>query len=142
MRRFLLILLLLTGQIYLQISYDILAQTPEEIQNLKLKPSIDAENPYLEYSQQANGEVHQLTGWLFRFYKKFISSQDYGNCCFIPSCSEYGVIAIRKQGLLIGSINTLDRLTRCHGKNNPHYIKDEEKDLLIDEVRNHNYEKD
>jgi putative membrane protein insertion efficiency factor len=141
MRSLLLMKVLLLGPSLLCLSYNMYAQNREEVQSLKQKPSKQTESPYLAYSQQGSGEVNLFAGMLFRFYKKFISSQDYGNCSFIPSCSEYAVIAIRKQGLLIGSISTLDRLTRCHPKNNRHYPTDEEKGLLIDEVRNHNYEK-
>jgi uncharacterized protein len=141
-KNLLIILVLLIGQSCPKFAYSILAQSREEILCLKLKPYQQPDNGFITYSQQTDKEIQQFTGWLFRFYKKFISSQDHGNCSFTPSCSEYAIIAIREEGLLIGSVNTLDRLTRCHGKNNPHYPKNKEKDLLIDEVRDHNYEKD
>jgi uncharacterized protein len=142
MRYVLFITVILIGQGCLQDTSMLLAQSREEIQCLKLRTLEEAENMYLAYSKETAGGSVMTAGWFFRFYKKFISSQDYGNCSFTPSCSEYGIIAIREEGLLVGFVNTLDRLTRCHGKNNPYYPKDEEKGLLIDEVRNHKYEKD
>ena len=51
---------------------------------------------------------------LFLFYKTFISSQDGNVCVFTPSCSEYCLSAVKKQGLLLGLANTFDRLSRCN----------------------------
>ncbi len=57
--------------------------------------------------------------FLFWMYKQFISSQDIPNVCrFHPSCSEYGLLQIDKNGLIIGSLATFDRLTRCNGRQN------------------------
>jgi len=122
-------------------AWNVQAQTHDEIQSLRRSPATESVNPYLSYSKQSSGKPVRLTGWLFRFYKNFISSQDYGNCNFMPSCSEYAIIAIREQGFLAGAINATDRLMRCHGKNRRHYLVDEASGLLIDEVRNHKYEK-
>jgi hypothetical protein len=124
------------------ITNNLQAQVSEEIQILKLKPSKKAENPFIEYSHHGNNGIDLFTGRMFRFYKKNISSQDHGSCSFTPSCSEYAIVAIRKQGLLAGSCNALDRISRCNGKNSRHYFIDAGTDLLIDEVRNHKYEKD
>lgn len=38
------------------------------------------------------------------------------SCVFKPTCSEYAILALRKYGVLIGSIKTFDRLwNRCRG---------------------------
>ena len=50
-----------------------------------------------------------------RFYQSWVSPIGGGDRCgFRPSCSAYGVAAIRDQGPLIGLMMTGDRLTRCH----------------------------
>lgn len=51
----------------------------------------------------------------FRFYKKFISSQDNNSCSFHPSCSVYAMECVRENGLIKGTLGTFDRLSRCHG---------------------------
>ena len=36
------------------------------------------------------------------------------NCQFDPSCSNYGAVAIKQHGLIIGGIMTSDRIVRCN----------------------------
>lgn len=69
---------------------------------------------------------------LFLFYKFAFSSQDANKCSFHPSCSEYGLIAVKKQGPILGILNTLDRLQRCNGLSPELYQFDQERSLLID----------
>jgi putative membrane protein insertion efficiency factor len=69
---------------------------------------------------------------LFFVYKTFISSQDGSVCSFHPSCSEYGVISIKKFGLLEGVLNTSDRLLRCNGFSPEKYDFNLEENLLYD----------
>ena len=71
----------------------------------------------------------------FFFYKNFISPQDYGNCTFVPSCSEYAKIALEQKGLLQGYLMTFDRLCRCHGLSPRKYSYDEASGRLVDQVR-------
>lgn len=71
---------------------------------------------------------------LFVFYKTFISSQDQGTCNFTPSCSVYGLHSVRKKGILVGILNTFDRLSRCHRMSPENYEIDPKTGLLIDEV--------
>tara|TARA_B100002003_G_C14087509_1_gene523131 strand:- start:337 stop:504 length:168 start_codon:yes stop_codon:yes gene_type:complete len=35
-------------------------------------------------------------------------------CRYIPSCSEYGIQAIKKHGLFKGGYQTIKRILRCH----------------------------
>jgi putative membrane protein insertion efficiency factor len=35
-------------------------------------------------------------------------------CSFYPSCSEYGILAVRKHGFLKGWIKTINRILRCN----------------------------
>lgn len=81
-----------------------------------------------------------LTRFLFNIYKRFISSQDHMSCVFTPSCSEYAIEAVEKQGFLAGIINTFDRLTRCNGLRPKDYEFDPQAHLLKDPVRNSSYE--
>lgn len=77
---------------------------------------------------------------LFALYKVFISSQDHHSCVFTPSCSEYTIQSIRKLGIIKGIMDSCDRLTRCNGLRPKLYKIDEKTGLLIDPVRNAQYE--
>lgn len=76
---------------------------------------------------------------LFLTYKFFISSQDSQSCSFSPSCSVYSVETIKKQGFIIGILDTFDRLSRCNGLSPEKYPIDYKHSLLIDPVRNYHY---
>lgn len=47
-------------------------------------------------------------------YQKIISPQQGGVCNFTPSCSQFGLQAIKKYGIVEGILMTSDRLQRCH----------------------------
>lgn len=47
-----------------------------------------------------------------RFYKRYLSRYT-PNCLYIPSCSEYCILAIRKYGVINGLKKTKERLNRC-----------------------------
>ncbi len=51
---------------------------------------------------------------LIRFYQGAISPYLAPSCRFTPSCSAYGIEAIRKYGPFHGGWLTLKRLARCH----------------------------
>lgn len=77
-----------------------------------------------QFSQQISGnqnELDALFSGLFLFYKLVLSSQDNSVCSFHPSCSEYGLMSIKKRGLIVGGIMTFDRLTRCNGLSPENY---------------------
>ncbi len=102
----------------------------------KMKPAMDVDNHRAHYSLKGEtNEVKVFFKGLFIFYKSFISSQDGNSCSFTPSCSEYGLQAIQKKGLFIGTLATFDRLTRCNGLSPENYSYDAEKHLLIDPVQ-------
>ena len=50
---------------------------------------------------------------LILFYRKVISPLFPGCCRFVPTCSEYGLIAVRKYGFLKGSWLAIKRICRC-----------------------------
>jgi putative component of membrane protein insertase Oxa1/YidC/SpoIIIJ protein YidD len=140
-RALLLIRILLIAILILQPYNYLRAQYSGEIQSLKLKHPDKHGNYISKTANYSNNGLDLTANRLFNFYKKYISSQDHGSCSFKPSCSEYALISLRKQGFLIGTMNTLDRLSRCNGRTRRHYLQDEMTGLSIDEVRNHKYEK-
>jgi putative membrane protein insertion efficiency factor len=58
--------------------------------------------------------LQKLAVALIRFYQKFISPLKPPTCRFVPSCSQYGLLAIQKHGFWLGSWYTLKRLAKCH----------------------------
>ena len=51
--------------------------------------------------------------WLIRFYQKIPGS--WHNCCrHIPTCSNYGILAIKRYGAIKGSILTILRILKCN----------------------------
>lgn len=105
--------------------------------NTNHQKTIEKKDPHqhhLSLSSNNNNELEFIFSNLFLFYKSFISSQDFSSCMFSPSCSEYGIIAIKRIGFLEGVVATFDRLTRCHPLILPgEYGYDEETGLFIDE---------
>ncbi len=51
---------------------------------------------------------------LIRLYQLTLSPLLGANCRFEPSCSEYGLQAVKKYGALKGSYLALKRILRCH----------------------------
>lgn len=51
---------------------------------------------------------------LIRFYQKFISPLTPPACRYTPTCSQYGIEAIRKYGIVKGGWLTIKRISRCH----------------------------
>jgi hypothetical protein len=51
---------------------------------------------------------------LIRFYQFFASPWMGNNCRFSPTCSEYGITALRRWGALKGGWLTIRRISRCH----------------------------
>ncbi|WP_028399703.1 membrane protein insertion efficiency factor YidD [Ectobacillus panaciterrae] len=51
---------------------------------------------------------------LIRFYQKFLSPLKPPSCRFYPTCSHYGMEAIRVHGTLKGGWMTMKRILKCH----------------------------
>lgn len=49
-----------------------------------------------------------------RFYQKFISPLFPPSCRFYPTCSHYGLEAVRRFGAIKGSYLTIKRILKCH----------------------------
>ena len=89
-------------------------------------------HPDFGFAKNNTNEIQYLFSGLFLFYKFAVSSQDNNKCTFSPSCSEYGMLAVKKKGPILGMLATLDRLQRCNGLSPKNYTIDQEKNLLID----------
>ena len=48
-----------------------------------------------------------------RIYQRYAKSETRLRCCYTPSCSEYAILALKKYGLIFGSIKAVKRLLRC-----------------------------
>ena len=52
---------------------------------------------------------------LIKFYRAYISVlKPAPTCKYIPTCSEYGIEAIEKYGVLKGGLLTIWRILRCN----------------------------
>ncbi|MCL2322352.1 MAG: membrane protein insertion efficiency factor YidD [Oscillospiraceae bacterium] len=49
-----------------------------------------------------------------KFYRKYISPNKRPCCRFIPTCSEYSLLAIEKYGAFKGSLIAIKRIIRCN----------------------------
>ncbi len=62
--------------------------------------------------------VKRTFGWLFigiiRFYQGAISPFFPPSCRYVPTCSQYGVEAIKKHGPFKGGLMTIKRIVSCH----------------------------
>lgn len=51
-----------------------------------------------------------------QLYQRYAPDHVRRRCLFMPTCSEYGIMAVRKHGAVIGLYKTYDRLiNRCRG---------------------------
>lgn len=55
-----------------------------------------------------------ITLALIRFYRKFISPVFPPTCRYVPTCSEYAIIAVQRYGFLKGSFLSIKRILRCN----------------------------
>lgn len=102
-----------------------------EIEDSKIK--IPHTHDFSHYMDQCSNEAETIITSFFIFYKNYVSSQDSRSCTFEPSCSVYSIETIRKNGAIIGFLDTIDRLTRCNGLSPEYYHIDNETHLLIDQ---------
>lgn len=58
---------------------------------------------------------------MIKFYQVFISPLKPPSCRFIPTCSEYAILAIEKYGVIRGGYKAIKRILRCHPFNSGGY---------------------
>lgn len=75
---------------------------------------------------------------MIKFYQLFISTQDVPVCNFTPSCSQFGIEAIQRFGIIRGVLLTSDRLQRCNGMSTSRYQIDHVTGKLIDPIKFYN----
>jgi len=73
----------------------------------------------LSPSSRSSSSSRLPAEWLIRFYKKYVSPVDGASCTYYPSCSTYGLQAIRRNGLLLGIPMTAERVMRNHHPHHP-----------------------
>tara|TARA_Y100001935_G_scaffold230102_1_gene210217 strand:+ start:931 stop:1161 length:231 start_codon:yes stop_codon:yes gene_type:complete len=52
--------------------------------------------------------------FLIRIYRLLISPLIGSNCIYSPSCSQYGITALKKYGVFKGTYLTVKRIIRCN----------------------------
>ena len=58
--------------------------------------------------------VKRVFLFLIDVYRRYISPLKYPCCRYIPTCSEYAMIAIERYGAMRGGWLALKRILRCH----------------------------
>ena len=58
---------------------------------------------------------------LIKFYRLFISPLIGGNCIYSPTCSEYGIVALKKYGVFKGIYLSFKRILYCNPFGNSGY---------------------
>ncbi len=114
-------------------SFVLSAQSTEDFALIKKCYPIEQSKTFYKNSRNNKNEFEIIFSGLFLFYKGVFSSQDVpGTCNFTPSCSEYGLLSVKKKGIVFGVLNTFDRLTRCNGMSSGFYMIDEQTGKFID----------
>ncbi|XP_075517358.1 UPF0161 protein At3g09310-like isoform X1 [Primulina tabacum] len=73
----------------------------------------DSGQPGAEEDEEASVGVKAALSVL-RFYKREISPLLLNSCRYVPTCSEYSMIAYKKYGVAKGTVLTAWRLCRCN----------------------------
>ena len=61
-----------------------------------------------------NNFLITLLIFIIKAYQFFLSPILKANCRYLPSCSEYSIIAFKKYGLVKGFYYSLKRILKCH----------------------------
>lgn len=58
--------------------------------------------------------VNRILIAIIKGYRLFLSPIKPPCCRFVPTCSEYALLALQKHGAVRGSVMALKRVLRCH----------------------------
>jgi putative component of membrane protein insertase Oxa1/YidC/SpoIIIJ protein YidD len=124
-----------TGILFLTlfIGFVLHAQTKKEIGQMRLLfPVENTANP--KSKKIVANEYELLLTAAYTVYKTTLSSQDAAHCVFYPSCSEYSLLLLEKEGFVPGIFGVFDRLSRCNLNSREHYTIHLQTGLLYDPV--------
>ncbi len=65
----------------------------------------------MKYLKQMGGFIGIV---IIKFYQWFLAPFFPPSCRYTPTCSQYGIEAMKKHGLIKGSWLTVKRISRCH----------------------------
>lgn len=65
-------------------------------------------------SKGMKNPIRSLFIFLIRLYQRYLSPLLPPTCRYTPTCSQYGIEALQKHGLLKGSLLAMQRILRCH----------------------------
>ena len=60
------------------------------------------------------GKLHKIVIALIKGYRKYISPMKSTKCPYFPTCSEYGLQAVEKYGVIKGGLLAFWRILRCN----------------------------
>lgn len=58
--------------------------------------------------------MRQIFIWVILFYQKYLSPLKSTKCPYFPSCSQYGLEAVRQYGAIRGGLLSMWRILRCN----------------------------
>ena len=58
--------------------------------------------------------MKELVLFFIRIYREYVSPMKAPSCRFVPTCSEYAMIAVDRYGVFLGGWMALKRILRCH----------------------------
>ncbi len=58
--------------------------------------------------------LNQVLITVIKGYRLFLSPLKPPCCRFVPTCSEYALMALQKHGAVRGTVMALKRIIRCH----------------------------
>jgi putative membrane protein insertion efficiency factor len=116
----------------------LLAASPSYCSNAAMKgpPAVVSHNHHTDYDPDPSPFKLLIMGAI-TLYRNFISPTQGPRCGFFPTCSTFGLQAVREYGPLQGVMMTTDRLTRCNvlkGPGSDYYLLPNGK--LFDPVTN------
>ena len=62
----------------------------------------------------ANTMIKKILIGIIRGYQILLSPYMGGNCRYYPSCSQYAILAIKKDGVIKGTVKAAWRFLRCN----------------------------
>jgi uncharacterized protein len=58
--------------------------------------------------------IKKLFIGLIRIYQIILSPYMGGQCKYYPSCSQYAILSLKKDGVFLGTVKSIWRLLRCN----------------------------